>query len=133
MAEVPTREEMAGVLRESIEKAVAELGIDEVVKLSGVMKALCLQLNDTGSCYYVRFNADGTADFSVEDPELVPVLTISTTSETFHDMCTGRMDPAKAFAFRKVKISGVPLMSLGRIGGNLLDALFRSYTEVVDG
>lgn len=133
MAGVPSNEEIPGVLRKTIEKAAVELGPDEVIKLSGVMKALCLKLNDTESYYYVKFNDDGTVDFTTDDPELAPTLTISTTAETFHNMCTGQTDPAKAFALRKVKVSGVSLMSLGRVGGNLLDVLFRSYNEVVSG
>jgi putative sterol carrier protein len=131
MADVPTADEMPEVLEKTIESAAAALGPEEVTRLSGVMKALCLKLNDTECSYYVTFMPDGTGGFGVEDPGVTPMLTISTTTETFHNMCTGVTDPARAFALRKVKMSGVPLMSLSRVGGNLLDALFKSYTEVV--
>lgn len=131
MPEVPGREEMPQVLDKTIKRAEAVLGAEEVAKLSGVMKALCLKLTDYEESYYLGFRDDGTTLLWEADPGLTPMLIITTTSETFHGMCTGETDPARAFALRRVKMAGVPLMSLSRVGGNLLDALFKCYTEVV--
>jgi len=127
---VPTQHEMNDVLRKTIVNAEQELGSEEVVKLSQVMRALCIELTDFDSFYYVSFRPEGKAEFTIESPGLEPILRIATTSETLHNMCTGTMDPAKAFAMRKVKLSGIPLMKM-RVGANLLDALFRCYHEVV--
>jgi putative sterol carrier protein len=127
MAEVPAREEMSGVLESTIELAEDRLGKDEVRKLSEVMSSFCLELKDIDSCYYVTFDPAGETSFSLEDPGGLPMLTISTTSETFHKMATGAANPAVEFAMRKVKISGVPVPKLTKVGGNLIDSLFQCY------
>lgn len=130
MAEVPSIEEMPKVLKETVEKAEAELDAGEIVKLAGVMRALCLELTDIGLKYFISFGLDGKSEASEESPGLEPMLSITTNSETLHNMATGVTEPARAFAMRKVKLAGVPLVKL-MAAGNLLDVIFRCYREAV--
>lgn len=133
MSDAPDKEAMALALEKTIELAEAKLGSEEVVKLSGVMRSLCLNLTDIETRCYVIFEETGAADFSLEDPAVAPMLTITTTSATFHAMAMGETNPAKEFALRKVKMSGVPLPRLTKVGANLIDALFGCYREALLG
>lgn len=131
MSEVPTREAMPAIMIKMTELAGEELDSGAVVKIAEVINALCLDLTDMELRYYLRFGADGEVELMTEDPGLQPTLTITTTSETLHNMAIGVTNPAKAFAMRKVKISGVPTMKLGIIGGDIIDMLFRCYREAL--
>jgi hypothetical protein len=131
MADVPGAEEMAGVLEKAVGLAEGELGSEEVVKLAGVMKALCLDLTDIGARYFVLFDDSGSAAFSTEDPAAAPMLTITTTSEVFHKMASGAGNPAMEFAMRRVKMAGVPMPKLAKVGPNLIDTLFKCYMQAL--
>ncbi|MHB8894881.1 MAG: SCP2 sterol-binding domain-containing protein [Candidatus Geothermincolia bacterium] len=131
MAEVPDRAVMTDVLQRTVERAESELGAEEGARLAEVMRALCLDLTDLEARYYVIFNEDGGARFSVEDPQVDPMLTIATTAVVFHKMAVGESNPALEFAMRKVKMSGVPMPKLVKVGGNLIDTLFSCYRACV--
>jgi putative sterol carrier protein len=129
MADAPEKERMTETLKNTIDLAEKNLGTEEVVKLSAVMQALCLNLTDIETRYYVTFGTSGAAEFSLEDPAAEPMLTITTTAAVFHRMAMGESNPAVEFAMRKVKMSGVPMPKLARVGGNLIDTLFQCYKE----
>lgn len=131
MVQVPNSEEMSGVLEKTIELAEKRLGTEKVKRLAEVMSCFCLELKDIDGRYYVAFDPAGETAFSLEDPGTLPMLIISTTSETFHNMATGASNPAVEFAKRKVKMAGVPIPKLGKVGGNLIDSLFLCYRTVV--
>ncbi len=122
---------MTEVLRKTVELAAVELGDSEVRKLAGVMRALCLDLSDIEARYYVVFDESGGVDFSTSDPCASPVLTITTSAEVFHGMAMGESNPAREFALRKVKLSGVAVTGLAQVGGNLIDTLFACYRASV--
>jgi putative sterol carrier protein len=129
MADVPGKDEMGKVLEKTVTLAGENLGADEVTRLTGVMKALCLELSDIEAKYYVLFDESGSAAFSTDDPAATPMLTIKTTTTVFHKMATGESNPAMEFALRKVKMSGVPMPKLAKVGPNLIDTLFQCYSE----
>lgn len=131
MAEARDKDEMTQALASMVEKAQDELGPEEAVNLSQVMKALCLDLTDIGSRYFVVFDEEGGTSFSTEEPNATPMLTITTTSVVFHNMAIGESNPAMEFALRKVKMSGVPLTRLTKVGGHLVDTLFSCYKASV--
>jgi hypothetical protein len=131
MTDVPGPDEMTAVLRKTIDLAGERLGADEVAGLAQVMGSLCLQLKDLDTCYFVTFDESGSAGFSLEDPGAPPMLTISTTSEVFHKMALGESNTALEFAMRKVKMTGVPLPRLAKVGGTLIDTLFQCYDSAV--
>jgi len=131
MTEVPDGEGMTQALARTVEKARGKLGEEEGAKLAAVMRALCLDLTDIGAKYYVVFDESGAAGFSTEDPGTSQMLTITTTAVVFHKMATGESNPAMEFAMRKVKMSGVPVPKLARVGGNLIDTLFECYRSSI--
>lgn len=129
MADLPASEQMDGIVRGTIELAAVKLGPEEVAKLAEVMSAFCLDLTDLDRRYYVAFSPDGSARFAEDAADREPMLTITTTTPVLHAMACGETEPAKAFAMRKVKLAGVPLMKLARVAGDLIDVLFECYRE----
>jgi len=131
MSEVPNRDQMIERLEKTVELAGAQLGPGDVAELAAVMKAMCLALTDIDARCYVVFRGSGEADFTMEDPALEPTLTITTTAGVFDRMATGEANPAMELAMRKVKMTGVPVTRLAKVGGNLIDTLFKCYREAL--
>lgn len=129
MTDAPDREKMTATLAETVEKAEKKLGKEQGARLAEVMRSLCLDLTDIEAQYFVVFEQDGSAGFSTRDPGLEPMLTITTTAAVFHSMALGKSNPAVELAMRKVKMSGVPMTRLAKVGGPLIDTLFSCYKE----
>lgn len=129
VGEAPGLEEMTARLQETVGLAQSELSQDEVAALAAVMKAMCLSLTDIDARFYVVFADSAGASFALDDPGCEPMLTITTTAQVFDRMAMGEANPAVELAMRKVKMGGVPVTRLAKVGGNLIDTLFRCYRE----
>ncbi len=129
MGDAPGLEMMTARLQKTVGLARDELGSDEVAALAEVMKAMCLALTDIDARFYVVFAGEGSAGFALQDPGLEPMLTITTTAVVFDRMAMGDANPAVELAMRKVKMGGVPVTRLARVGANLIDTLFKCYRE----
>ena len=121
---------MTARLEKTVALARDELSGDDVAALAEVMKAMCLSLTDIDARFYVIFT-EADASFAVEDPGLEPMLTITSTAAVFDRMAMGEANPAIELAMRKVKMGGVPVTRLAKVGGNLIDTLFKCYREAV--
>lgn len=119
--------DMMSMLAKTIEIAGEEMDEGEVTALAEIMQALCLDLTDIQKRYFVIFSETGEATFALADPGVESMLVITTTAETFHKMAVGESNPAMEFALRKVKMTGVPLTKLTKVGGPLIDRLFKCY------
>jgi len=129
VGETPGLQEMTARLQKTVGLAQGELSGDDVAALAAVMKAMCLSLTDIDARFYVVFDDSAGASFAVDDPGLEPMLTITTTAEVFDRMALGNSNPAVELAMRKVKMGGVPVTRLAKVGGNLIDTLFQCYCQ----
>lgn len=133
MSEAPGRERMTQVLERAVLMAREKMGSEAAAGLAEVLRVLCLDLSDLETRYFVVFEPDGGTGFATADPVLEPMLTIATTAAVFHDMAIGKSNPAIELARRRVKMSGVPVARLAKVGGPLIDTLFSCYRECVAG
>lgn len=132
MPDVPEKDDMTAALDKTISLAGQELGSVEAVKLSEVMTAMCLSLTDIEMRYYVTFSQAGEVQFQLDDPGTEPMLTITTSADVFHRMAFGEANPAMEFAMRRVKMAGVPVTRLTKVGGPLIDTLFNCYRQAME-
>jgi len=132
MATMPNADRMGEVVVKLLEQVQKDLGAEAIGKNSRVADVLLMVFEDLGQKYYFGLSPEGNINFTGSEITGRKTLEITTTLVTFHQMAMGELNPMIAWAKRKVKFKGVPMLEL-RGFDDFVAALFSCYRKVISG